>query len=213
MFQGSQSVRHLDLRFNQISDIEVGSFLHLPECTYMPLSNNKLTNIQSGMFKGLQSLEYLTLDNNGIYHIEGRSFSHLPQCHNLDLYDNKLTQIREDMLVGMYSLKNLDLSGNEISHIESGSFTKTQQLQYVDLSSNKLSTIQQDMFSIPQQGQLTLLIEDNPLQCDREVCWIKQGEQDGWITFRGRGQPDCENYPDVLWNNLTGICPIVSELL
>ena len=121
------------------------------------------------------------------------------------------------MFVGMYSLTELELSRNQISHIEHESFTKTQQLRYVDLSSNELSIIQEDAFSIPKQGELALLIEDNPLQCDREVCWIRQGEQDGWIKFSYKsweyGQLDCENYPDVPWDNLTDICPIVSELL
>ena len=217
MFQGSQSVQRLDLQFNQISDIEEGSFLHLPQCTYIPMSDNKLTNIKSGTFKGLQSVKELNLDSNGIYHIEGKSFSHLPQCNKLNLNDNKLTQIREGMFIGMYSLTELELSRNQISHIQDESFTKTQQLQYVDLSSNELSTIKQDMFSFPKQGELTLLIEDNPLQCGSEACWIKQGEQDGWITFSYKsgehGQPDCENYPDVPWDNLTDICSIESKLL
>ena len=116
----------------------------------------------------------------------------------------------------MYSLTELKLSQNQISHIQHESFTKTQQLKYIDLSSNELSTIYQNIFSIPQQGELTLLIENNPLQCDSGMCWIKQGEQDGWITFSpdsGSGKPDCENYPDVPWDNLTFICPITSKLL
>ena len=98
------------------------------------------------------------------------------------------------MFIGMYSLTELELSHNQISHIEHGSFTKTQQLQYLYLSSNKLRTLEQDMFSIPQQGEITILIEDNPLQCDSRICWIKQGEQDGWIKFShksgGSGKAD-----------------------
>ena len=70
------------------------------------------------------------------------------------------------------------------------------------------------MFSIPQNGEITLLIENNPLQCDSGICWIKQGEEDGWIIFpEERGKPDCENYPDVPWDNLMNICPATSKLL
>ena len=154
-------------------------------------------------------MEHLTLDSNGIYHIDGKSFSHLPQCNKLNLNDNKLTQIREDMFTGMYSLQKLELSHNQISHIEIGSFTKTQQLQYLYLSYNKLRTLEQDMFYTPQQGKITIFIENNPLQCDSRICWITQGEQDGRINFSykpgGSCEPNCEN-------NITIICPTTSKL-
>ena len=166
------------------------------------------------MFKGLLSVQHLKLDNNGIYNIEGKSFSHLPQCSKLDLNVNKLTQIRADMFPGMFSLRELDLRQNQISHIEYGSFTQTVKLQHLYLSSNRLRTIEQDMFFLPQQGEITLRIEDNPLRCDSRLCWMKQGEDNGWITFpEERGKPDCENYPDVPWDNITNICPFTSNLL
>ena len=198
---------------NQISDIDDGAFLHLPQCTYILLSKNKLTNIKSGMFKGLQSMQHLELDNNGIYHIEGKSFFHLPLCTKLYLND-KLTQVKEDTFVGLFSLKVLDISRNQISHIEYGSFTKTSRLGHLYLSSNKLRTLEQDVFSIPQNGEITLLIENNPFQCDSRICWIKQGEEDGWIIFPEEwGKPNCENHPDVSWDKLLNICPATSKLL
>ena len=58
----------------------------------------------------------------------------------------------------------------------------------------------------PRQIQMGLAL----MNCDSSLCWLKQGEQKGWITwFVGGGKtflPDCVNLPD-LWHNVDLNCP------
>ena len=49
-------------------------------------------------------------------------------------------------------------------------------------------------------ANLTLIISGNPLQCDSRLCWIKEGEEEGWITWpiiqdrQLTDKPGCENF-------------------
>ena len=47
----------------------------------------------------------------------------------------------------------------------------------------------------------------NPLECGPCMCWIKQAERDGWLSYRirfdlpGDGRLDCVNY-DETWEDV-----------
>ena len=149
------------------------------------------------------------LNHNFIMDIPLGIFSHLKQCFDLELDTNKLTFLQSGTFDGLKSLKRLNLGHNEITHIEPGSF-KNLQLTELNLDNNRLTNPmgKQDLIN-SQSLILILTLGNNPLRCDSKMCWIKQAERDGWITWHtmdGWGKPDCENYPTVNWDHILLNC-------
>ena len=49
-------------------------------------------------------------------------------------------------------------------------------------------------------------MHNNPFQCDERMEWMKLAVRYGWIQFQWqstRGQPQCENFPGMLWEDVT----------
>ena len=156
------------------------------------------------MFEGLLSLQKLSLSDNNITDIESGSFSPLTKCIQLWLKNNKLTQFRMGMFAGLDSLEALILTKHLIYDIEDGSFANLKQLRRLFVNENKLRFLDKNTFEIPFQTNLTLLIERNSLQCNWRMCWIKHGEQERWITLTlgTYVKPSCLNYPGIHWNEI-----------
>ena len=150
------------------------------------------------------------LSHNHITDIEAGVFAHLTKCVELALSDNKLVRIRKNMFQGLRSLKKLKLGHNQISHIEYGSFVSLH-LTHLYLASNHITKLEQgDVF---KSDHLTLLLGNNPLQCDWKICWIKDGEREEWINLSkgSYGKPYCANFPDVPWDSITAFCSVTGK--
>ena len=123
----------------------------------------------------------VALSHNKITSIKAGAFSHLTNCTDLMLSFNKLSRIKRDMFQGLKSLKRLRLSHNKIFHIQHGSFARLH-LTHLYLPSNRITKLEQG--DVCKSHHLTLFLGDNPLQCDWRICWVKHGEQDGWIDVK-----------------------------
>ena len=162
------------------------------------------------------AVEEVILAINDISHINGGAFSHLVHCAWLDLPTNKLTEVKADMFRGLQSLTTLGLGNDHISYIEPGSFANLP-LTNLYLDSNQLRTpLQQD--DVFKSHHLLLLLEDNPLECDSRMCWLKKEEKEGWIDLDLRypwgefyDKPDCVNYPNVHWDDIKILCPVIES--
>ena len=197
---------------NSIDSINPRSFSLLSECTELWLSGNNLARINVGMFEGLESLELLTLHGNRVDTIEAGVFRKLIQCTKIKLDSNRLRQIKEGMFDGLNALKELSLTMNRISYIQPRSFKSLIQLRKLYLYNNKLTTMEQNVFNHPYHPtEVTLLLFHNPLKCNSSLCWMKQGEQEGWITWYydfSMYAPECENYPGVVWTDVKLPCSV-----
>ena len=61
--------------------------------------------------------------------------------------------------------------------------------------------------------RLILLLDGNPFDCHFRLCWIKTGQEEGWIEFlTDDWEPDCVNYPDEAWSNVDLDCEVEDEL-
>ncbi len=170
------------IRGNTIRTVPANAFSHLSHCTYLLLSYNEIEWIESGAFNGLISLKWLDLDNNKLSEIEPGTFN------------------------GLISLKRLNLRDNKLSEIEPGTFSQLPALIALYLFNNKLTALPWTVFTngtgnITRPAGLLLELSDNPLQCDTSLCWVKQGEQDGWLTWgwSRHGDPDCSDYAGPTW--------------
>ena len=212
MFKGLRFLELLSVSYNDIMDIADGAFSDMRRCKKLDVGKNELTYIKKEMFEGLESLWYLCLSYNKISNIDGSSFDHIPQCTELRLAVNELTYIKADTFEKLPQLMILDLTKNRIFDIEPGAFTKQTKLKILYLHRNRLTFLRRNVFNSQHQTNLTLLLAVNPLLCDSKMCWIKRAERDGWITLNYTTgdqfwtKPDCANYPDRDWDNITLSC-------
>ena len=84
-------------------------------------------------------------------------------------------------------------------------------LKQLNLHQNKLETLDKDILPLSQENSLTLLLWDNPFQCDIAMCWIKEEEHDEWIklTDKTHSKPDCNG---VYWDDAILNCSLKGKL-
>ena len=148
------------------------------------------------------------VNHNFITEISVGIFSNLNSCVELVMDSNKLTVVKSGMFEGLKSLKLLNLGHNQITHIEPGSFSSLK-LDELYLDNNRL-TKPMDQQELINSQPISITLGNNPLQCDSRMCWMKQAELDKLIIWNKElswGEPDCENYPDVHWDDVTLYCP------
>ena len=151
----------------------------------------------------------VVLGLNDINHIRDGAFRHLTVCTELYLYWNALTEVRAGMWEGLSSLTKLILYSNQISMIEVGAFNTLTSLEMLWLENNELVTLEEGLFNTPLRTSFELSLYNNPLQCDARMCWIKEVERVGhitWYTWSHDGRPERKNQPGVLWDDITLNC-------
>ena len=178
------------LSANEITDLRTGAFLKLSRCAYLNLDFNRIKEIERHTFKGLVSLETLDLDHNDITTIHPDGFASLPRLLHLYLDHNFLTQIHIYTFMPLVSLEELHVNENYLVRIEPGSFASSPNLTTLGLSANNISSLSWDVLSLnhflkdeDERMVLTLYLEDNPIDCNENVCWIQKFENWGWITL------------------------------
>ena len=103
-------------------------------------------------------------------------------CVKLRLDHNNLMIIKSSMWTGLVALKWLDLSRNHIKSIEPLAFLELTKLEGLFLNYNKLTMLREDIFS-PDYHPDKLTLHSNSLpQNDVRLCWIQDGEANGWIA-------------------------------
>ena len=189
------------LNSNLITTIKSNAFIRLSQCQILVLQSNFITNVENDAFNGLRNLKELNLQGNRILRVRTNMFSHLEQCEELNLYDNKVATVEPKAFIGLDNLKVLWLSVNQITELGDDVFIGLGCLQQLYLDRNKLITVNTNTFShLPRPLQFVLtypeLEGNNPLICDSRMCWLKQEENDGTITWYRdprHYKPECAN--------------------
>ena len=161
---------------------------------------NYINIIKEGTFKYLGSLEHLILCDNSIKEIEDGTFTGLSNLIELNLYYNQLgtsyydySLIKRDRWDGLTSLRKLSLRRNRIGTLQAGAFSNLPNMKELDLRDNTdLKTLDSNIFEPNgHPNQLLLDISENELDCDAALCWLKEGEEEGWLTLKAT--PGCKN--------------------
>ena len=96
---------------------------------------------------------------------------------------------------GANLLRKLSLRDNWIGTLQSGAFSNLPNLKELDLRENSfqnLKTLDSNIFEPDgYPNQLILDISENELDCDAALCWLKEGEEEGWLTLKAT--PGCKN--------------------
>ncbi len=114
--------------------------------TWLGLSYEDITELQSGDFQGLSNLAYLGLSANDLTELPAGVFSGLSNLEELDLRSNELTGLPAGVFTGLSNLEELDLSLNELSELPAGVFTGLSNLEELNLSANELSELPRSIF-------------------------------------------------------------------
>ena len=202
----------LSLSSNAISSVEIGAFNGLDKLVNLNLYGNRLTTLENGTFTGLQNLESLNLASNYIEHVSVGSLTTLGNLTILELNVNRLNYISGDMWTGLGSLSQLNLQKNRHLHtILPGGFSNLRSLQLLHLQSNAIQTLSRNIFYSSTHPEwhpprLRMSLDGNPLQCNASLCWIKEAEAQGWITwYLDRANPlspNCANFPSTPWGDV-----------
>ena len=142
---------------------------------------------------------------NRISAINLESFVNFSSCVILNLAANSLTGIEPESFTGLTHLERLNLVHNEITTIAPRAFAGLTSLEELALNTNQLTTLSQDVFDPrlyteehDQQG-VYLGLSKNPLVFDSSLCWIKEGELQGWIYKPKTNMftANCVNFPGI----------------
>ncbi|KAM9301749.1 toll-like receptor 5 [Gastrophryne carolinensis] len=143
------------LKQNRISDT-YGLASFCPNCTFLDLSSNRLTDLRSLWdILQLRSLKTLLLSSNKLSScstISYRKPAVMSDLYYLDLSDNDLGLIWTsgqctDIFSNLKSLEILNLAKNYIATIPKAVFQGLQSLQTLDLSRNNLRLIHDELFT------------------------------------------------------------------
>ena len=120
---------------------------------------------------------------------------------------NIINNIEDNAFTNFKKLRLLWLDNNKLKLLSPGTFSGLETLENLTLEFNHLTSLLADMFShLPRPLSLGLQdaayhrTPDNLLQCDAALCWLKQEELNGTITWYFHGdyplfpyKPRCRN--------------------
>ncbi|BFZ00801.1 hypothetical protein BsWGS_03840 [Bradybaena similaris] len=169
----NNSVKELDLSCSYLPIVEMGSFVHLPELSYLNLRNS-FVRLIIPPDSSLTSLRTLVLGSNyidySLYQI-GPNFKGLPNLIDLDLSDNGMIVLPEELFGGIDKLEYLRLNHNLFSDFIAN-ISHLQHLQLLNLSGTGLPYLPEhvrthiNQLSTVRPGEIRVDMSGCPIQCD-----------------------------------------------
>ena len=154
------------------------------------------------------------ISGNPITEVHSNTFRNLSHCVHLDLCCNTLHTLHPGAFLGLSRVKQLNLNHNKVRFLEWGVFTGLHLINTLVLNDNALVNLPWTVF-LPgdypdtrgHPARLQLRVSGNPVVCSTDMCWIRQGETDGWITWQAGSmyQPECINF-NTTWQEITLKC-------
>ncbi len=188
---------------------EIAAVGEIPDTTErLFLGGNLISTIQTGSLMNLPFLEIISLINNQIFMVEDYSFASVSSVTTIDLRQNQLEIVTRNMFSGAPNLENIYLSRIVIHTVEVKAFKQLNRLEVLKLDNNLLTTLQESVFDAQNPpSNLNLMLNNNPLQCDWQMCWLKELDlkDDGWISVYNPWNTRCDGppqFPSWTWNAL-----------
>lgn len=144
-FEGLASLKTLNLGWNKIQNVTKFSFADLPiTLDYLYLEFNEISELEIGSFEAIPRIT-LSLDSNKIQRIDRGVFD-TPFLQNLHLYKNAIKVIESDAFIRTPYLKKLWLGSNNIEKIEKGALRNLGYLSILDISKNPIKVLENGIF-------------------------------------------------------------------
>ena len=175
------------LGHNNINKPKANAFSGLSECTLLSLQDNLMTDLEQGAFNGLGNVTLLELALNRLSTLKVGMFQGLVVLEDLNLSSNRIGSIENNTFVNLMRLENLDLGSNRLGSLDPGMFCGLKCIEKLNLAGNYLTSLPEDVFKhLPRP--LDLGIQDTfvsrpPFLCDAALCWLKEEEMNGTISW------------------------------
>ncbi|BFZ00803.1 hypothetical protein BsWGS_03841 [Bradybaena similaris] len=166
-------VKELDLSCSYLPIVEMGSFVHLPELSYLNLRSS-FVRLIIPPDSSLTSLRTLVLGSNYIDYSSyqmGSNFKGLPNLIDLDLSDNDMAALTEELFGGIDKLEYLRLNRNLFSDFIAN-ISHLQHLKLLNLSKTGLPCLPEhvrthiNQLSTARPGEIRVDMSGCPIQCD-----------------------------------------------
>ncbi|XP_050431725.1 protein artichoke [Adelges cooleyi] len=142
-----QSLKSLDLSYNQLKEIPRHTFMMMPSLLSLNLSHNPhLALIPVTVFHPLTQLQKLDVSFTSIKILSPELFFRTTSLTHLFIQSNGIIELPETIFQTLSNLVHLDVSENQISNIRIGTFSGLSSIKYVNLSKNKLSSFKGEYF-------------------------------------------------------------------
>lgn len=142
MLQKFPGLYSIDLRNNEIAEVEDEAFSDNSKLEKIDLMENRLTKITKKVLAGdFEDLQEINLSYNMLASIEIGSLDKLPQLESIDLSCNCLKHLHSDVFKKNPEIRQVYLSDNEINKVESDLFNSKTDLKLLDLARNNLDFI------------------------------------------------------------------------
>ena len=176
-------------------------------------------------FKAFEKLNYLNIGSNFLKTFKANSlpnnlktivapYTKIPIFPSLGIYAPLLQKIEMrkcgmdampvQNLAGLTDVKTLNLYGNTLSHLPDIAFMKD--LKDLQLHRNRLTSMP-DLYELPLT---TLTLADNPLVCDKALCWLRM-----WPWMKAStipsDEPTCAGPATVTGMRLRDVDPALME--
>ncbi|CAH0388022.1 unnamed protein product [Bemisia tabaci] len=176
IFTPLENLRHLDLSYNLIVDIDE-AFAESSRLLTLALNNNQIESLRRETFEHLRNLQTLDLSGNRFTRLNLDIFEYLSDLLVLRLNDNfrsseenfilsagqrferlemAATMLTRIPIALTRSIRELDLSDNELVSLQCGEMDSYPLLRNLTLKGNKLTTVEEDSL-----GRLEYLLELN----------------------------------------------------
>ena len=127
-----------------------------------------------------------------------------PWLLTISLHSSGMNSIPVQNVVGLTGVTSLNLHSNRLSDLPDISFMKN--LEYLGVHNNELATMP-DLYELPLT---TLTLADNPLVCDRVLCWIRM-----WPWMKAStipsDEPTCAGTAAKVGMRLMDVDPVLME--
>lgn len=129
--------------------------------------------IKTNTFRGLSYCKNLQLSNSFIEEIEPSAFYRTNNIEKINFKNSKLKFIDNDAFRGILNIKTLDLRGNYLRMVNRSSF---EQLIVPKIKREKNFVVNETLrvFDFDNNNFIveSILLEQNPIQCDCNLKWI-----------------------------------------
>nr|XP_006823993.1 PREDICTED: slit homolog 3 protein-like [Saccoglossus kowalevskii] len=138
---------HINLGWNEITEISPSAFAGVTRLTELLLHRNRLTSLPETVFKELPNLGKLDISYNSLTSLPSEIFHNLTDLTTLDLSYNNLQSLNTSIFNRLYNLLELRLHTNDITFLPSSIFHALTKLIYLSVSYNELTSLSTTHFS------------------------------------------------------------------
>ncbi|ESO91319.1 hypothetical protein LOTGIDRAFT_105202 [Lottia gigantea] len=168
--QNLPNLKVMDLNYNEIMDIPLGTFPTKSNLHQLFMNNNRIISLEKGCLDNLTSLEWLKMNKNKIMELNKMVFTNLTNLKILELMRNKIEVIEGLTFQGLTNLQILKLKRNSITKLLDGAFYGLDNIQNLQLDHNKITNVTQAwLYGLDSLKILTL--SNNRIQPLESVSW------------------------------------------